>query len=96
MTLELQVFLHQAGNYCTNTFDPIVTLRNYGANTLTSVTINYDIDGGTNNTFSWTGTLASGSNVDVTLPTMTTAAGAHTFNVSTSTPNTVARFKSSK
>ncbi|MBK6953886.1 MAG: trypsin-like peptidase domain-containing protein [Crocinitomicaceae bacterium] len=78
------------GNYCTNTFDPVVTLRNYGANTLTSVTINYDIDGGTNNTFSWTGTLASGSNIDVTLPTMTTAAGAHTFNVSTSTPNTVA------
>ncbi len=78
-----------SGNYCTNTFDPIVTLRNYGANTLTSVTINYDIDGGTNNTFSWTGTLASGSNIDVTLPTMTTTAGAHTFNVSTSTPNTV-------
>lgn len=78
-----------SGNYCTNTFDPIVTLRNYGANTLTSVTINYDIDGGVNNVFSWTGTLASGSTVDVTLPTMTTTAGAHTFNASTSTPNTV-------
>jgi lysyl endopeptidase len=78
------------GNYCTDTFDPIVTLRNYGANTLTSVTINYNIDGGTNNVFAWTGSLAPGSNLDVTLPTMTTTAGAHTFNVSTSTPNTVA------
>lgn len=78
------------GNYCVNTFDPIVTLRNYGANDLTSATINYDIDGGTNNTFSWTGVLAPGATVDVTLPTMTTAAGSHTFNSYTTLPNGVA------
>ena len=78
------------GNYCDNNFDPVVTLKNYGSNTLTSATINYDIDGGTNNTFSWTGTLASGASVSVALPNMTTAAGAHTFNAYTTLPNGVA------
>lgn len=79
-----------SGSYCDNTFDPVVVLRNYGANDLTSATINYDIDGGTNNTFSWTGTLASGATVNVNLPTMTTTAGAHTFNAYTTIPNGVA------
>ncbi|MBK7130355.1 MAG: T9SS type A sorting domain-containing protein [Crocinitomicaceae bacterium] len=78
-----------SGNFCTDTFDPVVTLRNYGANNLTQVTINYDIDGGTNNTYSWTGTLAPGATTNVTLPTMTTTAGAHTFNAYTSNPNAV-------
>ena len=76
-----------AGVYCVDTFDPEVTLRNYGTNDLTSVTINYDIDGGTNNTFNWIGTLTPGSTVVVPLPTMTTASGAHVFNASTSDPN---------
>ncbi|MBI3134056.1 MAG: T9SS type A sorting domain-containing protein [Bacteroidetes bacterium] len=76
-----------SGNYCVNTFDPVVTLRNYGANDLVSATINYDIDGGTNNTYNWLGTLAPGASVAVTLPTMTTTAGSHTFNASTSNPN---------
>lgn len=75
------------GMICTDSFDPIVTLNNYGSNDITSIDIVYDIDGGTALTFTWTGTLASLGSVDVTLPTMTTTNGAHTFNVSTSTPN---------
>ncbi len=69
------------------TFDPIVTLFNYGALDLTSVTINYDIDGSGAQTFNWTGNLTQGASVDVTLPSVTTTAGAHTFNASTSNPN---------
>lgn len=78
------------GNFCTDTFDPVVTLRNYGANDLTSATINYDIDGGTNNTFNWVGLLAPGATVDITLPAVTTTSGSHVFNTSTSVPNGVA------
>ncbi len=78
------------GNYCTDTFDPEVTLHNYGANNLTSATINYNIDGGTNNTFNWTGTLAPGASATVTLASMTATAGAHTFNVYTTNPNSTA------
>lgn len=72
---------------CDDNFDPVVSLRNAGANTLTSVTINYNIDGGTNMTFPWTGSLASNSSVNVTLPNVVTTAGAHVFNASTSNPN---------
>lgn len=78
-----------SGTYCTAAIDPVVTLYNYGANNLTSVTINYDIDGGTNNVFNWAGTLAPGSSTTVNLPTITTTAGAHTFNAYTSSPNGV-------
>ena len=78
------------GNLCTTSFTPEVTLRNNGTNTLTSVTINYDVDGGTNQTFNWTGSLASSASVNVTLPAMTTTLGAHVFNSSTSMPNGVA------
>ena len=72
---------------CGTTFTPQVRIKNYGSGTLTSFTINYDIDGGTNQTQNWTGTLTSGSTVDVTLSAMTTTTGSHTFNASTSSPN---------
>jgi len=79
--------LSPTGNYCTNVFNPIVTLKNNGTNTLTNVTINYDVDAGVNNVYAWTGSLAAGASTTVNLPTMTTAAGAHTFNSSTTVPN---------
>ncbi|MDG1333005.1 MAG: PKD domain-containing protein, partial [Crocinitomicaceae bacterium] len=75
------------GGLCTTTFTPEVVLQNFGTNTLSSVTINYDIDGGANQTFNWTGSLASAASTTVTLPNMTTTLGAHVFNASTSNPN---------
>jgi hypothetical protein len=77
-------------SYCNeNSFDPIVTLTNYGQETITDVDITYDIDGVGPLTYSWTGSLAQGQSADVTLPTMSTTSGSHTFNVSTSMPNGV-------
>ncbi len=75
------------GDYCTDNFIPEVILRNYGTNNLTAVTINYDLDGGANNVYNWTGNLAPGATENVVLPSMTTTAGAHVFNASTSLPN---------
>jgi lysyl endopeptidase len=79
-----------AGLSCGTTIDPSITLRNYGANTLSSVDINYDIDGGASSTFNWAGTLASGSNTTVILPTIAVSPGGHTLNVSTNNPNATA------
>lgn len=84
---SIQGISSPASELCGDSFDPVVTLRNAGANNLTSVTILYNIDGGTNQTFSWTGNLASNASVNVTLPTMTTTAGPHVFNASTTNPN---------
>lgn len=75
------------GPYCIDNFDPEITLRNYGTNNLTTVSINYDIDGTINNSYSWTGNLAPGGTEIITLPNMISTAGAHTFNAYTFLPN---------
>jgi PKD repeat protein len=75
------------GTQCGLSFNPIITLFNYGSDNLLTVTITYDLDGGGSQTYNWTGTLITGASEVITLPNMTTTAGAHTFNVSTSLPN---------
>ena len=75
------------GPYCVDNFDPEITLRNYGTNNLTSVTINYDIDGLNVISYPWTGNLVPGATESVIFPNMVSTAGSHIFNVSTSLPN---------
>jgi hypothetical protein len=65
----------------------VVDLRNFGGNTLTAVTINYQIDGGALNTHNWTGNLVAGNITSVTLPTITTTEGSHSLTVYTTDPN---------
>lgn len=73
---------------CTATYTPEIILTNYGANNLTSVTITYNVDGGTNMTYSWSGNLAPSSSTNITLPTLSApAVGNHTFNAVSSSPN---------
>jgi hypothetical protein len=78
-----------AGTLCGGNFTPEITLKNYGNNNITVVTVNYDIDGGASTVYNWNGTLTPGSTVNITLPSMSAAAGAHVFNASTSLPNGV-------
>lgn len=77
------------GTVCSTTISPIVTLRNFGLITLTSVTINYQVDAGTVSNFTWNGSLATGLTTNVNLPNVTVTTGNHTFNVYTSSPNGV-------
>ena len=78
------------GPYCAASVTPEIVVRNAGSLTLTSFTINYSVDGGANQTESWSGTLASGSTTTISLPAITPGDGAHTFDVSLSNPNGVA------
>lgn len=71
---------------CGTTFTPVVVIRNFGSNTLTSATINYNWNG-TNATFNWTGNLATGQTANVNLPVQTASTGNYTFIASTSNPN---------
>ena len=75
------------GSLCSGTITPVVILRNFGQNALTAVTINYSVDGTAQAPYSWTGNLAPSATVNVTLPGITAAAGAHTFDANTSQPN---------
>lgn len=73
---------------CNATFSPVITLRNRGAQTLTAVTIQAHIDNGTVVTTSWTGSLGSLQETNVTLNSMTVPnEGVHILNVVILQPN---------
>ena len=77
------------GQLCTSTVTPQFELRNYGSQSLTSVTISYQYDGGAAGpqTINWTGNLAQGGVEMVSLPNQTLSAGQHELIVSCSSPN---------
>jgi len=72
---------------CETNYTPVVVLRNEGLTTLTSVTINYSLNGAPNSTQAWTGSLTTGASANITLPNFTVAAGAHSYVAFTSAPN---------
>ncbi len=75
-----------SGIICSSTITPIVELRNHGSNTLTSAVITYQAGGSPQN-FNWTGSLTSGSVVNVTLPAIPVTNGNTTLSAQTSLPN---------
>jgi hypothetical protein len=66
---------------------PTITVRNAGSTTLTSLTINWDIDNGSSTTINWTGSLAQNATENIVLSPITVTTGSHVFNVSSSNPN---------
>jgi len=76
-----------SGFSCSSSFSPIVELSNYGSSTLTSVNIKYRVDNGTLQTYTYTGNLASGAHIQVTIPGISAATGSHTLTVYTQSPN---------
>lgn len=75
------------GDLCSPTFVPVVALTNFGGTTLTSVEIEYSVDGTNPQTYQWTGSLVTGTSAQVTLPAYTGPAGGGTFMVTTNNPN---------
>ena len=85
----IEKILKPNGSVCT-TFSPQILLLNWGADTLDSCLINYQIDANPWSTYSWNGSLPPLDTVVVNLPNITyPVAGSHTFTVCTSTPNGV-------
>ncbi|HLG33501.1 MAG TPA: M43 family zinc metalloprotease [Bacteroidia bacterium] len=76
-----------SGLECSDPITPVVRIRNWGTNPLTSVTINYRLDANPLQTFAWNGSLLSLATADVTLPPLSASAGNHTFKCYTSNPN---------
>ena len=72
-------------------YDPIIIIRNTGATILTELTITYNVDGGTEEVFIWTGNLASMEKEEVILPigdeSFWAGNGNDVFNVTISAPN---------
>lgn len=85
----IQTIETPSGNLCAPAFAPAFILKNYGSSTLTSVTIDYSIDGNVYQ-YNWSGNLPSLSSTAVTLASVTLSAGSHTVSAETSNPNGIA------
>ncbi len=72
---------------CESSVSPVVTLQNFGATTMTSVTISYELDNGAIQNYAWTGTLTQNQTTSVTLPQIAYGVGPHTLLAFTSNPN---------
>ena len=67
---------------------PLIIIRNYGENALTSLDIEYNVKGGTLHTFNWTGNLGFLETEEVELPNLSSWAGSNNiFEVSLKNPN---------
>ncbi|MDQ3108934.1 MAG: Omp28-related outer membrane protein [Bacteroidota bacterium] len=77
---------------CTTTINPVATITNWGSSTLTSATINYQLDASAPMTYNWTGSLATAATASQALPAITTTTGSHTLTVWTTNPNGVPDF----
>lgn len=86
---NLQFITSPGGEICDDTFTPEVILRNAGDNDLTSCLIRYSIDGGTLQTYNWSGNLSPNGYEYVTLPQITETSGSHTFKAYSDNPNNV-------
>lgn len=75
------------GTVCDVTVTPAVTIKNHGIETLTSLDINYNIDGGTTYNYEWTGSLVTNASETVILPAVATTEGEHTIEVTLENPN---------
>lgn len=76
---------------CDTKFQPVITIRNYGALPLTSLDINASVDGGAPVVTHWTGSVASLSTTTITLNAIAAGAnGTHAVKIQLSLPNGVA------
>jgi photosystem II stability/assembly factor-like uncharacterized protein len=73
--------------FCDNSFIPAVVIKNYGQTTITTVTINYQIDSDPLQVYTWNGSLVPNATTNVILPAYVSTNGAHTFTIFTSNPN---------
>ncbi|MBV7529486.1 M43 family zinc metalloprotease [Chitinophaga sp. sic0106] len=84
---SLVQLLSPMGKLCNTGIAPVVTLRNKGTAPLTSVNINYQLNGGSLHTYSWTGNLAPLTTTTVTLPSANINIGNYNIKAYTQLPN---------
>lgn len=70
---------------CNGNINPSLEVDNLETDPITSMDIEYSIDGGTPSTYNWVGTIAGGSSATIAIPSISLAAGAH--SVSTNITN---------
>lgn len=84
---EILRVVQPSGKICDGSLQPLVTLRNYGLDTLKSVQIVYYTDSSNPKTFNWTGQLSTFDSVRVPLPSFVVGVGSYQLTVFTQGPN---------
>ncbi|MFT7154341.1 MAG: V8-like Glu-specific endopeptidase [Bacteroidia bacterium] len=69
------------------TVSPVFVLKNNGSNNLTSCTISYNINNGSNQTVNWTGNLVGSATENIQLTSFIAIPGTNTVDVTVSSPN---------
>lgn len=72
---------------CSGNFAPAVSIRNFGAGHVSSLNVQYSVDGGGFNTIPVNQNIASGETIDFDLPNLNLGIGAHSLVIRTSMPN---------
>lgn len=67
------------GFFCDPNVEGKIVLKNNGQDNITSVDIEYGVDGNVLNTYTWTGNLPQLEGETVNLPSVSVSVGAHTF-----------------
>lgn len=82
-TADAKVFnVNSITAQCNPSLAPTIVLQNFGQPTLTSLPISYNINGGANQIYNWTGSLASLERTTITLPNVTyTIQPSNTLNI---------------
>lgn len=78
--------VYPQGSVCTE-FNPIVKIRNWGYNTMTSLEVKYRFDNSTLKSYTWTGSLSNYQTDDIVLPLENLLPGNHTLVAYTVNPN---------
>jgi hypothetical protein len=79
--------IYPTANICENPLTPVVEVRNNGSQTLTSLIVLYQLNGGVLQQYQWTGSLAFASATYVTLPAINGNVGNNNLFVSLTSPN---------
>jgi len=84
----IEIIKPESNYNCINiSVTPRVILRNLGLTLLNNVIINYTLDNGTIQQYTWIGNLTSLSKDTITLPAINLVQGSHTYQVYTTSPN---------
>lgn len=75
------------GVYCSNIIEPAITIKNNGADVITSLTIKYRIDNNPTQTYDWTGSMNYLASRTINLPSINVTQAAHTFSFIVTAPN---------
>ena len=84
---QAQLVIAPQAGVCAASVAPVIRIRNNGALTLTSLDITYSIDGVTEGSTSWSGSLDYSATAELTLADIAPADGNHTFSFTVSNPN---------